>query len=156
MDYKLIELKTYGDTNGKLISFEKNINVPFDIKRAFYIFDTKNNIIRGCHANRNSEFLLIAISGSCKIKIDNGEKINYVTLNNPHTALYLNKMIWKEMYEFSHNAILLVLTNTYYDENEYIRDYNDYKKEMLIAKKIVISINERGGGKRLKPSRRAA
>ena len=88
--------------------------------------------------------MLIAISGSCKIKIDNGEKINYVTLNNPHTALYLNKMIWKEMYEFSHNAILLVLTNTYYDENEYIRDYNDYKKEMLIAKKIVIPINERG------------
>ena len=144
MEYKIINLKKHGDNNGKLISFKKNVNIPFDIKRVFYIFDTKNDVLRGCHANRNSEFLLIALSGSCKIKIDNGAIIDYITLNNPHTGLYLNKMIWKEMYEFSHNAILLVLSNTYYDENEYIRDYNDYKKEMLIAKKIVIPINEEG------------
>lgn len=130
MNYKLIDMKVFGDERGHLISVEKNINSPFDIKRAFYIYDTKPGIARGAHANRNSEFMLIAISGSCKVKIDDGKTQEIVELNNPHTALYLDKMLWKEMYDFSYNAILLVLTNTLYDENEYIRNYEDYRKEL--------------------------
>ena len=118
MNYKLIDTQVFGDDRGHLISFQKGSNCPFDIKRSFYIFDTKPGIARGAHANRNSEFLLIPINGSCKVKIMDGKNTDIVELNTPHQALYLDKMLWKEMYDFSYNAILLVLTNTYYDENE--------------------------------------
>lgn len=130
MNYKLIDLKVNGDERGKLIAFEKNINCPFEIKRAFYIFDTKMNIARGQHANRFSEFMLVLISGSCKIKINDGIKEEIVTLDNPRTGLYLNKMIWKEMYDFSHNAILLILTSTNYDPNEYINNFDEFLCEV--------------------------
>ncbi len=130
MDYKLIDTKVFGDETGHLISFEKGSNCPFDVKRTFYIFDTIPGKIRGQHANRNSEFLLIAISGSCKIKIDDGHTYKIVELNTPHQALYLGKMMWKDMYDFSYNAILLVLTNTNYDETEYIRDYKEFLNEV--------------------------
>ena len=128
MNYKLINMKVFGDERGHLISFQKDNNCPFDIKRSFYIFDTKPGVVRGSHANKHSQFLLIAINGSCKIKIDNGHgKNENIILNDPHKALWIDKMIWKEMYDFSYNAILLVLTNTLYDENEYIRNYEEYK-----------------------------
>jgi len=130
MNYKLINMQTFGDERGHLISMQDNTNCPFDVKRAFYIFDTKPGVVRGAHANRNSEFCLIAINGSCKIKVDDGKKQEIVELNNPKTALYLDKMLWKEMYDFSYNAILLVLANTLYDENEYIRDYDEFLKEV--------------------------
>ena len=134
MNFKIIKTKFFGDKKGHLISFEKGCNCPFDVKRSFYIFDTVPGIVRGSHANRNSEFLLIAISGSCKIKIDDGRKQEIVELNTPIQVLYLGKMMWKEMYDFSYNAILLVLTNTMYDESEYIRDYQQFLKEVRNAK----------------------
>ncbi len=133
MDYGLFDLKVFGDNRGHLVSFEKNVNLPFEVKRAFYIFDTKPLIARGQHANRNSEFCMIAINGSCKVKITTGGGISTtVSLDTPHKALYLNKMVWKEMYDFSYNAILLVLTNTHYDESEYIRNYDDFLKEVSV------------------------
>ncbi len=125
--YKIIDLKDFGDERGGLISFQDGINSPFDIKRVFYIYDTRgDDIVRGAHANIKSKFLLIAISGSCRVKIDLGNKIDEVLLNTPLKALYLDKMVWKEMFEFSHNAMLLVLSNEMYDENEYIRNYDEY------------------------------
>lgn len=130
MNYKIIDTKVLGDETGHLISFEKGSNCPFELKRTFYIFDTVPNKVRGQHANRNSEFILIAISGSCKVKIDDGENQEIVELNTPHKALYLDKMLWKDMYDFSYNAILLVLTNTNYDESEYIRNYDEFLKEI--------------------------
>lgn len=130
MNYKLIDIKVFGDDRGKLASFENNSNIPFDLKRVFYIFDTKSAVSRGCHANKNSEFLLVVISGSCKVKLDDGKEIIDISLSDPHKALYIDKMIWKEMYDFSYNSVLLVLTNTYYDEKEYIRDYDEFLKEV--------------------------
>lgn len=132
MNYKLIDMKVFGDERGHLVSFEKENNCPFDINRSFYIFDTKPGIARGAHANRNSEFLMIPINGSCKVKIDDGKTQEIVDLNTPKQGLYLDKMLWKEMYDFSYNAILLVLTNTYYDEKEYIRDYEEFLKEVNV------------------------
>ena len=130
MNYKLINMKVFGDERGHLIAFEKGNNCPFDVKRSFYIFDTVPGIVRGSHANRNSEFILIAISGSCKIKVDDGKMQEIVELNTPQKALYLGKMMWKEMYDFSYNAILLVLTNTMYDEKEYIRNYDEFLRSI--------------------------
>ena len=113
MNYKLINMKVFGDERGKLVSLEGGMNCPFDVKRCFYIFDTKEDTARGCHANKNSEFVLIAINGSCKVKISDGKNEETVTLNSPHKGLYLDKMLWKEMYDFSYNAILLVLASTH-------------------------------------------
>lgn len=130
MNYKLIETKSFGDETGRLISFEKGSNCPFEVKRAFYIFDAASDKIRGQHANRNSEFLMTTISGSCKVKIDDGKTQKIIELDSPYKALYLDKMIWKDMYDFSSDAVLLILANTMYDENEYIRDYDEYINEI--------------------------
>jgi len=126
MKYKVYDLINTGDERGGLIPFEKGRNVPFEICRAFYIYDTKPSTPRGAHANRKSEFLMVVISGSCKVKVDNGREQSVVELNRPNQALWLDKMIWKEMYDFSYNAVLLVLSNEKYDEKEYIRNYDDY------------------------------
>ena len=127
MHYKIYDLIDTGDERGGLIPFENGVNVPFEVSRAFYIFNTRPGSARGSHANRNSQFLFVVISGSCKVKIDNGIEQTIATLNRPNQALWLDKMVWKEMYDFSYNAILLVLSNEKYDENEYIRDYEDYQ-----------------------------
>jgi dTDP-4-dehydrorhamnose 3,5-epimerase-like enzyme len=126
MKYKVYDLINTGDERGGLIPFEKGRNVPFEICRAFYIYDTKPSTPRGAHANRKSEFLMVVISGSCKVKVDNGREQSVIELNRPNQALWLDKMIWKEMYDFSYNAVLLVLSNEKYDEKEYIRNYDEY------------------------------
>lgn len=129
--YELINLNAYEDNRGNLIAFEQGANCPFDVKRCFYIYDTKKaDTVRGAHANRRSQFLLIVIHGSCKVRIDTGKTKDEVLLNSPKTALYLDKMVWKEMFDFSEGAVLMVLSNEKYDEKEYIRDYNDFLKEV--------------------------
>lgn len=125
---KLINLKYFDDKNSTLIAIEKQVNCPFEVKRIFYIFDIPKNTIRGEHANLNSEFFFIALKGECKIKIDNGKEQKNFILNNPKQGLYMDKMLWKQMYDFSKDCILLVLSNTLYDTNEYIRDYNEFLK----------------------------
>ena len=82
--------------------------------------------MRGCHANRDSEFFMFCLQGSCRVRVDDGKVKSEVALDSPHTALYLEKMVWKEMFEFSNDAILVVATNTLYDENEYVRDYGEF------------------------------
>lgn len=125
-----IILPKKGDHRGQLIIVESEKNIPFDIKRVFYMLNTKSDAERGCHANRRSEFVFIALKGEVKVHIDNGhDKYDYL-LNNPTKALYIPRMVWKEMHSFSEDSILLVLSNEIYDNNEYIRDYNSYIKEM--------------------------
>ena len=128
MNYKLYTLKNFGDERGSLIPIEQGNNVNFDIKRAFYIYGTTDRTKRGVHANKYSEFLMIVISGSCKVLVDDGYKKEIVELNHPNQALYLDKMVWKEMFDFSYNAVLLVLSNERYNEEEYIRNYDDFIK----------------------------
>ena len=127
--YKLIDLNLNNDIR-HLTTCQYMSNCPFEIKRVFWIFDTKPDVVRGAHANKNSQFLLVSINGSCKVKVDDGEKQEIFTLDNPSSALYLNTMVWKEMYDFSDNAILLVLTNTSYDKSDYLQDYQEWKKEI--------------------------
>lgn len=128
MNYKVYTLKNYGDERGSLIPIEKNNNVDFDVKRVFYIYGTTDGTRRGVHANKDSEFLMVVISGSCKVLVDDGFEKKIVELNHPNQALYLDKMVWKEMYDFSYNSVLLVISNQKYNENEYIRDYDEFLK----------------------------
>lgn len=128
--YKLISFKDLGDERGKLVVIEGARDIPFDIARAFYIYGSDSTVVRGQHANRNSEFVLVNVAGTSKVMITDGTRKEIVSLDKPMEAVYIPKMIWKEMYDFSPDSVLLVLANTHYDGNEYIRDFNEYIKIM--------------------------
>lgn len=134
--YKVYTLKNFGDDRGSLIPIEEGNNVKFKVKRVFYIYGTSNDVRRGIHANKDSQFLMVVISGSCKVLVDDGFKREVIELNQPNQALYLDKMVWKEMYDFSKNAILLVISNQKYNENEYIRDYDEFVRMVMKKKEI--------------------
>lgn len=125
---KLLNFNEKGDERGKLVIVEGNQDVPFDIKRLFYIYGSDKDVVRGKHANRDSEFVLINVSGSSKVMVTDGKEKQVVELTKPRQGVYLPKMVWKEMYDFSEDSVLLVLASTHYDGNEYIRDYDDYLK----------------------------
>ena len=114
------------DARGKLVVIEGGQTVPFDIKRVFYIYGCDADIIRGHHANQESEFVLVNVAGSSKVRITDGTEEMVVELNKPMTGIYIPKMLWKDMYDFSPDSVLLVLASTHYNENEYIRDYSEY------------------------------
>lgn len=128
--YRILEFGDLGDERGKLVVVEGAMDIPFEIKRVFYIYGSDSSVIRGQHANRNSEFVLINVSGSSKVRVDNGFEEEIIELNRPRMGLYLPTMLWKDMYDFSADSVLLVLTNTHYDGKEYIRDYDEYLKEV--------------------------
>ena len=125
---RLLEFNEKGDDRGKLVIVEGTKDVPFEIKRLFYIYGSDRNVVRGKHANRDSEFVLINVSGTSKVLVTDGKEKQIVELTKPRQGVYLPKMVWKEMYDFSSDSVLLVLASTHYDGNEYIRDYDDYLK----------------------------
>jgi dTDP-4-dehydrorhamnose 3,5-epimerase-like enzyme len=125
--YFIIEFNELADDRGSLVALEGNTHIPFDIKRVFYIYNSDDSVIRGCHANRNSKFVLIALRGSVKITLCTPQKRrDVIVLSHPHTGLYLDKMVWKEMSNFSKDCILLVLSSELYDKEEYV-----YEKEFF-------------------------
>jgi len=127
-DVKLIEFPKIFDSLGNLVVIENNKDIPFEMKRIFFIYDSDTSVVRGKHANRNSSFCLINVCGKSKVKVidlNGDEKI--ITLDRPYIGVYLPPMIWKDMYEFSDDSILLVLSDQLYDESEYIRDFSDYR-----------------------------
>lgn len=123
----------HGDNRGRLIAVESGKDIPFIIKRMFYIYGTEENVIRGCHANKKSSFLFICMNGSVKIDIDDGENKDSILLKEKNEALYLPPMTWKEMYDFSDDAVLLVLSDEFYDSYEYIRDYDEFINEVKVS-----------------------
>ena len=122
---KELEFKVNGDHRGRLIAIEGEKDIPFEIKRIFYIYDTDASSVRGCHANRNSEFVMICISGKCRVLTDDGkgDRKTY-DLDRPDKGIYIPGMYWKEMSDFSEDALLLVLSNEKYDPDEYINSYD--------------------------------
>ena len=127
---KLLEFKDLGDERGKLVVIEGELDIPFEIKRVFYIYGSDGKIVRGQHANKKSEFVLINVAGKSKVRVTDGVDEKIVELNRPMQGIYIPKMIWKDMYDFSPDSVLLVITNTHYDGNEYIRNYDDYLTTM--------------------------
>jgi len=125
---RLLNFNEKGDERGKLVIVEGNQDIPFEIKRLFYIYGSDKDVVRGKHANKESEFVLINVSGSSKVMVTDGDNKQIVELNKPRQGVYLPKMVWKEMYDFSPDSVLLVLASTHYDGNEYIRDYDEYLK----------------------------
>lgn len=128
---KMLEFPQHGDERGHLVVVEGNKDIPFDIKRMFYIFGSDKNVVRGQHANRKTEFVLINVAGKSKIKVKDGEGNEAIyCLNRPHTGIYLPTMVWKDMYDFSEDSVLLVLASEHYDDSEYIREYADFVDEI--------------------------
>ena len=132
---QMLEFAQHGDDRGHLVVIEGMKDVPFEIKRAFYIYGSDPEVVRGQHANRESEFVLINVAGTSKVKVKDGEGNEAIfCLNRPHTGIYLPTMVWKDMYDFSNDSVLLVLASTHYDATEYIRDYDEFVKEIQNAK----------------------
>ena len=125
-DCFVINFKDLGDERGKLVVIEGGQAIPFDIKRVFYIYGSDATVVRGQHANRESEFVLINVAGKSKVRVTNGKEEHIVLLDKPMMGVYIPKMIWKDMYDFSEDSVLLVLASTHYDGSEYIRDYREY------------------------------
>lgn len=128
MNYKLINLKINGDKRGKLVALESGIDLPFEIKRVYYMFDTLPNESRGFHAHKNLQQLIIAMDGACRFILDDGKTRESVLLNRLDVGLYIGPGMWREMHDFSYGCKLVVLASEHYDEKEYIRNYDDFLK----------------------------
>lgn len=128
---KKIEFQEKGDERGHLVVIEGMKDIPFSIARVFYIYGSDKDVIRGCHANRRSEFVLVNVAGKSKILVDNGLGSKQIfNLDRPHIGIYLPNMLWKNMYDFSRDSVLLCLSNEPYDDTEYIRDYDEFVREV--------------------------
>ena len=126
---QMLEFKEHGDERGHLVVVEGLQDVPFDIKRIFYIYGSDSNVVRGQHANKKTEFVLINVAGTSKVRVDDGKGNEAIfSLNRPHTGVYLPSMVWKDMYDFSKDSVLLCLASEHYDGREYIRDYDEFVK----------------------------
>lgn len=130
MNFKLMQMRVLGDSRGKIVSLEGNKNVPFEIKRVYYIFDTSPDEDRGKHAHRELEQIIIAIDGAVEFVLDDGQNREVVLLNRPDVGLYIGKNMWREMRNFSYGCKLVVLASDFYDEGEYIRDYAEFLKAL--------------------------
>ena len=128
-DCKLIDLRKISDPRGNLTVIEERADIPFDIKRVYYLYDVPGGATRGGHAYYNSEELIIALSGSFNVVLDSGdgERQTY-HLNRSYYGLLVPKMIWREMENFSTNSLALIVSSTVYNANDYIRNYDDFKK----------------------------
>ncbi|EKT63108.1 sugar 3,4-ketoisomerase [Providencia alcalifaciens] len=124
-----IEFKKLGDERGSLVSLEQNKNIPFEVKRIYYIFGTKEGVSRGFHAHKNLEQVAICVKGSCRFLLDDGKNKEEIVLDDPSIGLYISNVTWREMHDFSEDCVLVVLASELYDESDYIRDYNVFLEE---------------------------
>ncbi len=116
----------HSDERGQLIALEEFVDIPFKIKRVYYMYDTAKGVRRGYHAHRQLEQILICIHGKCKVHLDNGKETKEVFLEKPYEGLYIASCMWREMYDFSEDAVLMVLASELYNEEDYIRDYDEF------------------------------
>ncbi len=111
---------------GSLVAVEEKIDIPFELKRIFYIYNLNSFTSRGAHAHKVSNQILICIHGSCEVLLDDGKENSSILLNKPNRGVLQENMIWGEMYNFSKDCILMVLSDTHYDPNDYITDYHQF------------------------------
>ncbi len=123
---KIINLETHSDERGSLVVIESLKNIPFEIKRIYYLFGTNPNFERGRHAHKNLKQIYIAVSGSCKIEFDDGKEKSEYVLNDPKSGLLIEGVVWREIKEISSDCVLLVVADDLYKESDYLRDYNEF------------------------------
>lgn len=128
MEYKIIQFQKHGDERGQLVALENGKEIPFETKRVYYMFETLKDVRRGFHAHKTLQQILICTSGSCKIHLDDGTETAEITLDKPYEGLFIGSNLWREMYDFSPDAVLMVLASQMYDEGDYIRNYDEFLK----------------------------
>lgn len=126
MQPELIMIPLLGDERGGLVSFEAEKGIPFEIKRVYCIYSPKDGKPRGFHAHRKLKQVAVCITGSCKFILDNGKNKAEVVLDSPSKGLLIDSFVWREMYDFSNDCVLMVLANQYYDESDYVREYSAF------------------------------
>lgn len=126
MKLKTFNFGIHGDERGSLVAIEGNHEIPFPIKRVYYIFGTGEGVIRGLHAHRTLKQVMICIHGTCSLLLDNGTDKTVVPMQDKTQGILIDAMIWHEMYDFSPDCVLLVLAGDFYDEGDYLRDYNEF------------------------------
>ncbi|ENO0285015.1 MAG: sugar 3,4-ketoisomerase [Enterobacter asburiae] len=128
MNIVKIPLQMHGDERGLLVAIEENRHIPFNIKRVYYMYDTQEKVRRGYHAHKKTTQVAIVLKGSCKFLFDDGYTKQDISLDNPAIGLLIEPLMWHEMYDFSDDCILMVLADDFYDESDYIRNYDDFVK----------------------------
>ena len=128
---KTINFQPLGDERGSLVALEGSKSVPFDIKRVYYIFGTKEGVSRGFHAHRNLKQVVVCVTGSCRFVLDNGKSREEIILDSAATGLVIEDLTWREMHDFSQDCVLLVLASEHYDKADYIRDYQKFLKAVV-------------------------
>ena len=123
---KIIELPRITDPRGNLTVAEANKNIPFDIKRVYWLYDVPGGECRGGHAHKQIKEILIAVSGSFHVTLDNGKEKQTFLLNHPYQGLLIDTKTWRTLDDFSSGGVCVVLASDFYDENDYIYDYNDF------------------------------
>lgn len=126
MNYKQLNFQRHGDDRGMLVALEESKEIPFLVKRVYYMYDTVEGCRRGYHAHKKLKQVLVCVHGSCKIHLDDGYSQKELFLCKPYEGLYISSNIWREMYDFSSDAVLLVLASDVYDETDYVRDYQKF------------------------------
>jgi len=129
---KWIDFQALGDDRGSLVAVEMGEDkaIPFEVKRVYYIFNTAEGSSRGFHAHHNLKQIAMCVAGSCRMVLDNGSVRENAWLDSPQKGLLIEDLTWREMHDFSSDCVLLVLASEHYDESDYIRDYNDFLKEV--------------------------
>ncbi len=126
MNVKMIQFQPHGDERGMLIALEEKKNIPFEVKRVYFMYDTLAGVHRGKHAHRTLKQVLFCPCGACTILLDDGKETKEVRLDKAMEGLLVDACVWREMYDFTPDAVLMVLASDYYDENDYIRDYDEF------------------------------
>ena len=129
----------HGDDRGQLVALEEFKDIPFRIKRVYYMYNTVAGVVRGNHAHKSLQQILICIHGSCKVRLDNGKEKKVVPLEKPYEGLYVSNTLWREMFDFSPDAVLMVLASELYDESDYIRDYNEFLDYIKNCGNVVVA-----------------
>jgi dTDP-4-dehydrorhamnose 3,5-epimerase-like enzyme len=130
MQIERVQLQQHGDERGMLVALEQDRNVPFEIRRVYYLFATEHGVHRGQHAHRHLNQLAVAVRGSVTILMDDGAGPVEVVLNDPSQGLLLGRMVWRELYDFSDDCVLMVLADQLYDPADYITDYDEFLREV--------------------------
>lgn len=126
MYYEILKFGIKGDHSGSLVALEKGADFPFDIKRVYYIWGTDRHTVRGRHAHKNLEQVVVCTSGSCDFILDNGTQKETIHLSSPSEGLYIKQNIWREFTNFSPDCVVMVLASEHYNEADYIRDYDEF------------------------------
>ena len=128
--FRWVNLPPLGDERGSLVALEAGKSVPFEIKRVYYLFATKNGVSRGFHAHKKLQQMAVCVAGKCRMVLDDGHTREEAWLDSPTKGLLVNDLVWHEMHDFSSDCVMLVLASEHYDESDYLRSYAEFLEEI--------------------------